>query len=119
MRITLTNDFHNTAVILVTHKRHVAFCPHCNAPQSEYGASQCACCGYDYWREARAAAEAEYRLSETQRRKAKNALCGIAECTCSGPFGTRGPQDVDIEPQYSDGRLDGGIVIWDRTAEAR
>ena len=54
------------------------------------------------------------RISETQRKKAKRTLCGMASCTCSGPFGYRGPQaDCDgISDQWDcrTGKYDGGYI---------
>ena len=35
-------------------------------------------------------------LSARQARRARRVLCGITGCTCSGPLGIRGPQDVEV-----------------------
>jgi len=35
-------------------------------------------------------------LTPSQAERARKALCGIKECTCSGSAGTRGPQDIRI-----------------------
>jgi hypothetical protein len=64
-KITLTNDFHGTAVVL--------------RPRNGY-------------------------LSRTQVMWARKKLCGISDCTCSGPAGERGGQAVEAMP-------DGGARI--------
>ena len=52
------------------------------------------------------------RISERQRRKIKLALCGSLDCLCSGPFGTRGEQEVEIQEIYNaeTGEIDGGEI---------
>lgn len=55
------------------------------------------------------------RISASQQRKAQKALCGIADCTCSGWWGTRGSQDgipdgYFIEPAWTTGKEDGGYL---------
>lgn len=56
------------------------------------------------------------RISESQRRKAKAALCGISGCTCSGPFGTRGHQEFDVQQIWgkNPSGYDGGFVVMGR-----
>lgn len=52
------------------------------------------------------------RISERQRRKVKLALCGSLDCPCSGPFGSRGEQEVEIQEIYNaeTGENDGGEI---------
>ena len=39
----------------------------------------------------------DWILTPSQVRRVRSKLCGIADCTCSGHLGTRGPQEVDVE----------------------
>jgi len=48
-------------------------------------------------------------LSASQVRRARNTLCGISGCTCGGPLGERGPQDVRVD--YIDQDT---IGLWER-----
>jgi hypothetical protein len=76
MKITLTNDFHNSKIVL------------------------------------RASKADPMRISECQRQRAKRKLCGISDCLCSGPLGTRGKQEVSLEAIYvrSTGKYDGARI---------
>ena len=83
MRITLTNDFHNTAVNL-----------NCDV--------QIDAATTDHPKSAIA------YPSATQIKRAKRELCGSPDCTCSNEAGTRGRQDlpdgthltIDLSPAY-------------------
>jgi len=66
MRIILKNDFHNSSVTLNCGK----VLSHIHSVSTAY-------------------------LTVYQIRKAKSALCGIPDCTCSGDAGLRGPQQLD------------------------
>jgi len=51
-------------------------------------------------------------LSPRQVRRAHSALCGSADCECSGPAGERGPQYLDDGSRvFLQPRQDGGAVI--------
>ena len=41
------------------------------------------------------------KLTQCQVERARRALCGVPTCLCSGPLGTRGPQDVAITISYN------------------
>lgn len=60
--VILTNDFHNTSVVL----RCETLSHICN--------------------------EVSIRPNRSQIKRSKKALCGLADCTCSGDDGTRGIQ---------------------------
>ena len=50
--------------------------------------------------------------TKSQVKRAKNTLCGIKDCTCSGIMGMRGPQTVKIIGQeYLDGELVPGFEV--------
>jgi hypothetical protein len=65
MMVMLTNNFHGT--------RHAVRMADCPKPHDD-----------------EAVAIVEVRLTTSQARRARAALCGIKTCTCSGPTGTRG-----------------------------
>lgn len=44
------------------------------------------------------------RISESQERRIRKALCGVSGCTCGGALGERGPQSCEIDYD-SDGRV--------------
>ena len=44
-------------------------------------------------------------LSPSQARRARAKLCGMADCTCSGPLGTRGRQEIAIRYITPDGAV--------------
>lgn len=44
-------------------------------------------------------------LTEYQIRRARNTLCGITDCTCGGPLGERGKQNVRVE-EIAPGRVE-------------
>ena len=44
-------------------------------------------------------------LSEAQIRRSRRVLCGIANCTCGGPLGERGPQDGFAAAQIDHDRI--------------
>ena len=64
MKITLTNEFHNSSVVLNADVRS-----HIHNLATAY-------------------------LTKNQIKKAKSKLCGIAGCTCCGEVGTRGRQEL-------------------------
>ena len=39
-------------------------------------------------------------LTHSQVSRSRRALCGIADCSCSGREGTRGPQTVELDPVW-------------------
>jgi len=43
-------------------------------------------------------------LSSNQIRRARKELCGVDGCTCGGPLGERGPQDVVVDA-FSSNRI--------------
>jgi hypothetical protein len=48
-------------------------------------------------------------LTERQVKRARNVLC-CDECSCGGPLGERGPQDVDVIPTNFRGIR--GVELW-------
>ena len=44
-------------------------------------------------------------LSPSQIRRSQRELCGIANCTCGGPLGERGPQDGFAAVQIDHDRI--------------
>lgn len=88
-KITLENDFHNTSINLI---------PILDLA-NEFGGD-------------------ELHLSRRQVRRAREALCGVSGCTCSGNAGTRGSQRFDIWMQddgsaivYHDALAPDGIIV--------
>lgn len=82
VRITLTNNFHNTSINLYPHQTPLGMV-----------------------------------LSPSQVKRAKKALCGMADCSCSGALGTRGEQP-DPDPRdpnlilFREERPDGSFEVW-------
>jgi hypothetical protein len=52
-------------------------------------------------------------LSPRQVKRARDKLCGVSECVCSGRLGTRGPQEVLIEPRWGDWS-EGAVVCQEK-----
>ncbi len=51
------------------------------------------------------------KISRNQILRARRELCGIRDCVCGDEFGTRGPQDVLLEPIYFRHGVIGGAVV--------
>ncbi len=66
MRITLTNDFHNSSIIL--------YVPTLSHIHNEIEVQS---------------------ITKHQAAKARRKLCGIKGCTCGGAFGQRGRQETN------------------------
>ena len=75
MKVTLTNDFHNTKVTL-------------NGKEQLSGTLS------NRW---------DVRLSAQQVKKARLALCGMDGCSCSGELGTNGKQNYEDVLYLRDG----------------
>lgn len=76
MKMTLTNDFHNTAAIVRVTPRE----------STHYGLMA--------------------DLSRAQTRRAEKKLCGMSDCSCSGALGTRGKQkDLESWEPNQDGSV--------------
>ena len=61
--------------------------------------------------EVRLRAKRGDRLTPSQIRRAWETLCGIPGCTCGGPLGERGPQEVVVQDCGVDQNLERDIRI--------